>query len=112
MTDLTLLLTILSVLAGVALLSTLVLGLLFIFKPLQNVRRTLRQIAMGVRAIETETAPLGARAVTLRESLERTAGQAEASAAALSAAGTPTSTPTSSGAAGGSGEAPQPRGGT
>lgn len=56
-----LLLTILSVLALWALLGTLILGLLLILRPLQSVRGYLEKITMGVRAIETQTLPLGAR---------------------------------------------------
>ena len=60
-----LLLTILSVLALWALLTVLVAGLLLILKPLDGVRTRLEKITMGVRAIEEETKPLGARAETL-----------------------------------------------
>jgi uncharacterized protein YoxC len=65
-----LLLTILSVLALWALLGVLVAGLLLILRPLQSVRGYLEKITMGVRAIEKQTAPLGARAGTLRDSLD------------------------------------------
>lgn len=64
-----LLLTVLSVLAVWALLGLLVVGLLLIFKALDSVRRNLEQIAMGVRAIETETAPLGSNAMRLRDNI-------------------------------------------
>jgi len=60
-----LLLTILSVLALWGLLAVLAAGLLLILKPLDSVRTRLEQITMGVRAIEQETKPLGARAGTL-----------------------------------------------
>lgn len=60
-----LLLTILSVIALWALLTTLVLGLLFVLKALQSVRGHLRRITAGVRAIEQETAPLGDRVAEL-----------------------------------------------
>lgn len=76
----TLLLTLLSVVAGLAFLSTLVLGLLFILKPLESVRRSLRQIAMGVRAIERQARPLAARVRALEGGLEQ-AGAALGSAA-------------------------------
>lgn len=76
----TLLLTLLSVVAGLAFLSLLVLGLLFIFKPLESVRRSLRQIAMGVRAIEHQTRPLASRARALEEGLSQ-AGASTARAA-------------------------------
>jgi hypothetical protein len=68
------LLTVLSVLAGWSLLGTIAAGLLLILKPLENVRGSLRKIAMGVRAIEEETRPLGSGAGTLVGSL---AGAAE-----------------------------------
>lgn len=47
-----LLLTVLSVLAAWTLLGVLMIGLLMIFKTLEGARRYLEQIAMGVRAIE------------------------------------------------------------
>ena len=49
-----LLLTILSVLAGWTLLGELLVGLLAILKPLERIRGSLQQIAMGVRAIFIE----------------------------------------------------------
>ena len=58
----TLLLSICSVLAVWALLTVLVLGLLLVLK-------TLEKIAMGVRAIEQQTLPLGAHADTLAATL-------------------------------------------
>ncbi len=64
-----LLLTILSVLALWSLLTVLVLGLLFILKPLEGTRGHMEKIAMGVRAIEKETEPLGGYAGTLTEQL-------------------------------------------
>lgn len=57
-----LLLTILSVVAVWALLAVLIIGLLLILKPLVSIRTYLEKIAMGVRAIEKQTMPLGARA--------------------------------------------------
>jgi hypothetical protein len=54
-----LLLTILSVLAFWTFLGVLVVALLLIFKTLESVRVSLRQIAMGVRAIEQETSRIG-----------------------------------------------------
>lgn len=68
-----LLLTVLSVLAVWSLLALLVLGLLVIFKALEAVRRNLEQIAMGVRAIEHETAPLGRDAAALGTNLHSAA---------------------------------------
>jgi hypothetical protein len=58
-----LLLTILSVLALWSLLARLIVGLLLIRKTLESVRITLERIAMGVRAIEKETEPLGPQAL-------------------------------------------------
>ena len=63
------LLTVLSVAAGWAFLGVLVAGLASILAPLQRVRRSLEQIAMGVRAIEQQTAPLGAQAGALATNL-------------------------------------------
>lgn len=57
-----LLLSILSILAAVVFLVTLSAGLLSIIKPLMSVREYLQHIAMGVRAIEHQTAPLVNRA--------------------------------------------------
>lgn len=54
-----LVLTILSVLAVWTFLSLLVLGLLFVEKALESIRVSLEHVAMGVRAIERQTAPLG-----------------------------------------------------
>lgn len=61
-----LLLTVLSVLALWALLSVLIVGLGLIVKLLESVQGHLEKIATGVRAIETQTAPLekGARELT------------------------------------------------
>lgn len=69
-----LLLTILSVLAVWAFLTVLVVGLLLILKPLESVRGQLEKIAMGVRAIERETLPLGARAAALAAALNEAGG--------------------------------------
>ena len=63
------LLTTLSVLAGWSLLGVLAAGLLGVLRPLESIRRSLEQIAMGVRAIETQTAPLGERVDTAAASL-------------------------------------------
>ena len=65
------LVTALSVAAGWTFLGVLVAGLASILSPLQRVRRSLEQIAMGVRAIETQTAPLGDHAGTLATNLTR-----------------------------------------
>jgi len=53
-----LLLTVLSGLAGALLLVVLAVGLLRILRALTSIRDTLSKIAMGVRAIDSETAPL------------------------------------------------------
>jgi hypothetical protein len=76
----TLLLTILSVLALWAFLALLAFGLLLILKPLESIRRNLQQITMGVRAIERQTLPLGVHAEALRDSIGETAGSVNASA--------------------------------
>ena len=72
-----LLLTILSVLALWAFLTTLVVGLLLVFKPLESIRGSLQRITAGVRAIERETSPiltlgeqLPGAAALLREALD------------------------------------------
>lgn len=74
-------LAVLSVLAVWAFLGLLFLGLLFVEKALESVRVSLEEIAMGVRAIERQTSPLGpgAHAVAVRlgtaaEALSTTAG--------------------------------------
>src|SRR5919204_100866 len=67
--EMTLLLTICSVLAVWALLTVLVVGLLLVLKTLESIRGSMEKIAMGVRAIEQETLPLGAHADTLAATL-------------------------------------------
>ena len=62
-------LTVLSVLAVWALLLVLVRGLYAILKALEGVRRSMEKIAMGVRAIEQETAPLAGHAANVSASL-------------------------------------------
>jgi hypothetical protein len=64
-------LTILSVLAAWSLLGVIAGGLLMILNALKSVRRRMENIAMGVRAIETETAPLGPRAEALMAGLDQ-----------------------------------------
>jgi hypothetical protein len=66
-----LLLAILSVITGLAFLFLLVVGLLLIYKPLEGIRGTMESIAMGVRAIEKQTDPLGQYADGLVYSLDR-----------------------------------------
>jgi hypothetical protein len=78
-----LLLTILSVLAVWSLLGLLIIGLLLIRKTLESVRLTFERIAMGVRAIEKETEPLGPRALNFAEHLTSAAGHIAALPAAL-----------------------------
>lgn len=82
----TLLLTILSVLALWALLALLFFGLLLLLKPLESVRRNLEQITMGVRAIEHETLPLGVQAEALQDSLGETGQSIDATAGHLTSA--------------------------
>ena len=81
------LLTSLSVLAGWSLLGTLVAGLFAILTSLQRVRRSVEQITMGVRAIETETAPLGGHIHTLVGALDALGGPLVASVGHLTEAG-------------------------
>jgi uncharacterized protein YoxC len=73
-----LVLTILSVLALWSLLALLIVGLLLIRKTLESVRVTLERVAMGVRAIETETAPLGRLALRFIQHLNDAVGSAAA----------------------------------
>lgn len=80
----TLLLTILSVVAGAGLLTALALGLLLILKPLESVRSQLEQVAMGVRAIETHLASLGPRSGKMADSLPQVAQSLVAAGEALS----------------------------
>src|SRR5919197_4224277 len=78
-----LVLTILSVLALWAFLTLLVIGLLLILKTLESVRGYLQKIAMGVRAIEMETAPLASRAEAVDASLGKTVDGVAAAAGSL-----------------------------
>lgn len=68
-----LLLTILSVLAGWTFLGVLFIGLFLIRKVLESVRLYLEKIAMGVRAIEQQTAPMRERAEAVQGALDQTA---------------------------------------
>ena len=70
----TVLLSILSVLAVWALLGVLLVGLWIISKALEGVRTSLEKVAAGVRAIETQTQPLAPQATRLSEMLGQTAG--------------------------------------
>ena len=65
------LLAVLSVLAAWAFNGVLLAGLLSILKALEGVRQRLEKITMGVRAIETETAPLATHAGAVATSLEQ-----------------------------------------
>ena len=76
-------LTTLSVLAGWAFLNLLIAGLLLILKPLESVRSSLEKIAMGVRAIEQQTAPLATGAGALGPSLKEAANALSAAARRL-----------------------------
>lgn len=74
---------ILSILAGWGLLGVLIAGLGLIFQTLQCIRRSLEQIAMGVRAIEQQTSLLGTRAEALTLTLSRAAETVDAAAGHL-----------------------------
>lgn len=80
-----LLLTVLSVIAVWLLLLVLLVGLVLIIRRLEAVRGRLRQIAMGVRAIEHQTAPLGPSSSLLAADLHRTGEALAGSGTALSA---------------------------
>jgi uncharacterized protein YoxC len=68
------LLTILTILAAAALLVVLGVGLYHIAKTLESIGRSLDKIALGVRAIEVETAPLPARIDGINNSLAPVVG--------------------------------------
>ena len=63
------LLTVLAVLAAWALLGTLFVGLLLVFKSLQSIRHWFEKITVGVRAVEHQTRDLPARGNRLTGSL-------------------------------------------
>jgi hypothetical protein len=63
------LLTVLSVLAGWALIGVLLVALLLIFKELQSIRHWFEKITVGVRAVEHQTSTLGERGEVLSASL-------------------------------------------
>jgi hypothetical protein len=73
-----LLLTVLSVLALWSLLALLMIGLLLIHKTLESIRVALERIAMGVRAIEKQTEPLGPHALSFVQHLTDAIGHAAA----------------------------------
>lgn len=76
---------IVSVIMAVLLLSVLIVGLLLILKPLQGVRGSLEQVAMGVRAIESHAKALPEDVEDLSDSM---AASAEAVGRAATRAGT------------------------
>ncbi len=63
------LLTVLTVLAAWAVLGTLFVGLLLVFKCLQSIRHWFEKITVGVRAVEHQTRDLPARGNRLTGSL-------------------------------------------
>lgn len=69
-----LLLTVLSGLAGALLLVVLAVGLLRILRALTSIRESLSKIAMGVRAIDSETAPLPKHLGRLNDTLTTLGG--------------------------------------
>lgn len=81
------LMTLASVLAAALLLSVLAVGLLLITKVLQSVRGSLEQIAMGVRAIETQSESLPTGMGELVERFSPLAGDLERAAERLTVAG-------------------------
>jgi hypothetical protein len=81
-----LLLTILSGLALIALLAVLLVALMRVQKALDGINTSLSKIAMGVRAIESETAILKAEAPTTLAAMTALADGGELIAARLSSA--------------------------
>jgi hypothetical protein len=69
-----LLLTVLSGLAGALLLVVLAVGLFRILRVLTSIRESLSKIAMGVRAIDSETAPLSKHLGRLNDTLTTLGG--------------------------------------
>ncbi len=65
----TALLTVLSVITAWALIGVLLVALLLVAKELQSIRHWFEKITVGVRAVEHQTADLGARAAVLATSL-------------------------------------------
>ena len=80
-------LTILSVLLVWALLALLLVALFVIAKTLSGVRISLEKVAAGVRAIETQVAPLKPGSVLVADALNRTASGLSAAGERLRAAG-------------------------
>lgn len=84
--DTVLLLTILTILAAMVLLIALGWGLHSILKGLEGIAKSLDKIAYGVRAIETETAPLPACIDGINGSLAPVVGGFEAVGSSLTSA--------------------------
>ena len=84
--DTVLLLTILTILAALVLLIALGWGLYYILKGLEGIGNSLDKIAYGVRAIETETAPLPACIDGINNSLAPVVGGFEAVSSSLTSA--------------------------
>ena len=82
-----LLLTVLSGVAGALLLVVLAVGLLRILRALNSIRESLSKIAMGVRAIDSETAPLPKHLGGLNDTLTTLGEGLEAVNSHLKAAG-------------------------
>lgn len=82
-----LLMTLASVLAAALLLSVLCVGLLLIVKTLQSARGSLEQIAMGVRAIETQVTSYPGAVDELTERVSPLGGQVGRAAERLDEAG-------------------------
>lgn len=83
----TALMTLASVLAAALLLSILTVGLLLIVKVLQSVRGYLEQIAMGVRAIEKQSASIPTGMGTLMERFSPLSDDLQRAAERLDVAG-------------------------
>ena len=75
--------TILSVIAGWSLLAVITGGLFKTLKTLENIRTSMQRIAMGVRAIEQETKPLGGHVDAVAGSLVAVADGLEVIAGGL-----------------------------
>jgi hypothetical protein len=79
-----LLLTILTIVAAALLLSVLAVGLLMILKPLASARGWIEQVTMGVRAIEHHLDDLPRQADAAARSMEAAGATLGRAAAALS----------------------------
>ena len=78
------LLTVLTVLAAWALLGTLFVGLLLVFKSLQSIRHWFEKITVGVRAVEHQTRDLPARGNRLTRSAAEALEELDAASSRLS----------------------------